>query len=279
MSALLLALDRDSLGDWFGDHGSAVIGTVVLTLIASFAVGRIVPAALRPAITRQMGGRPQTEIKRRVDTLSGVIVRTVEFLLLVFALLTVLPEFGMDIRALIAGVSISSIAIGFGAQSLVKDALTGIFILVENQYAIGDIVTISGVTGTVEDITLRRTLIRDLDGVLYTVPNGNITTTANFTRDFSKVRVTIPVAPSSDLVKVQSVANAVGEALAKDPEYAAMILAAPQYLRIDNIDMMGGVAVQVNGTVVPGRQWDVAGVLRARLLEAFQREGIKTPWG
>lgn len=275
MNPLILASIGDNLRDWFDSHGSAVIATVVVTAIATVAVGRLVPAALRPAIARRMVGRPEIEVKRRADTLASVIVRTVNFLLLTFAVLTILPEFGMDIRALIAGVSITSIAIGFGAQSLVKDALNGIFILGENQFATGDIVTVAGVTGTVEDVTLRRTVLRDVDGVLYTIPNGTITTAANFTRDFSKVRVTVPVAQNADLDRVREIANEVGQALAADPEYAALIISAPQYLRVDNIDMMGGVAVQVNGTVVPGKQWEIAGVLRARLLTALQREGIK----
>ncbi len=275
MNPLILASVGDNLRDWFDSHGSAVIATVVVTTIATFAVGRLVPAALRPAIARRMVGRPEIEVKRRADTLASVIVRTVNFLLLTFAVLTILPEFGMDIRALIAGVSITSIAIGFGAQSLVKDALNGIFILGENQFATGDIVTVAGVTGTVEDVTLRRTVLRDVDGVLYTIPNGTITTAANFTRDFSKVRVTVPVAQNADLDRVREISNEVGHALAADPEYAALIISAPQYLRVDNIDMMGGVAVQVNGTVVPGKQWEIAGVLRARLLTALQREGIK----
>jgi small conductance mechanosensitive channel len=275
----LLDVTRHDVSLWFEDHGTAVVGTLVFVLVATMLVRRIVPRALRPAISRQMAGRPELEVERRVETLSSVIVRTVEIVLVVFAVFTILPEFGFDIRAVLAGVSITSIAIGLGAQSLVRDAINGIFILSENQYARGDIVTLAGVTGTVEDVSLRRTLVRDLDGVLYTIPNGTVIVAANFTRDFSKVRVTIPVAPTSDLAKVRSVSDEVGRSLAADPEYAAMILEPPKYLRVDSIDMMGGVSVQVNGTVVPGRQWEVAGVLRARLLEAFQREGVKTPWG
>lgn len=279
MTTPLLEIARHDVNNWFGDHGTAVLGTLIIVVVASALVRRVVPHALRSAITRQMAGRPATETERRVATLSGVIVRTAEIVLIAFAVLTILPEFGFDIRAVLAGVSITSIALAIGAQSLVRDAINGIFILSENQYAKGDIVTLAGVTGTVEDVSLRRTLVRDLDGVLYTVPNGNVVVAANFTRDFSKVRVSIPVAPTSDLAKVRTVADEVGRALAEDPEYGAMIVDAPKYLRVDSIDMMGGVSVQVNGTVVPGTQWDVAGVLRARLLEAFQREGIKTPWG
>ena len=276
---LQAASQDDGFGDWFRDHGGPVVGAIVTTIVAIILIRIIVPRVMRPAMAARMSGRPSAEIDRRVDTLAGVIVRTAEIVFVMMALFTILPELGVDIRALLAGVSITSIAIGFGAQSLVRDALTGIFILAENQYVVGDIVTIGNVTGTVEDISLRRTLVRDIDGVLHTVPNGTITTTANYTRDFSRVRVMIPVAPASDLDKVRAVADKVGGELAADAVYGPMILSAPQYLRIDNIDMMGGVAVNVNGTVVPGKQWEVAGALRAKLLEAFQREGIKTPWG
>lgn len=278
MTAPLLALDRSSVGDWFGDHGTAVLGTLIFAVAAVVIIRRVVPRAVRPAIARQMADRPEVEIDRRCETLSDAIVRTGEIVIVALALFTVLPELGFDIRAVLAGVSITSIAIGFGAQSLVRDGLNGIFILSENQYAKGDMVSVAGVTGTVEDVTLRRTVVRDIDGVLYSVPNGSITVAANYTRDFSKVRVSIPVAPASDLAAVRRIADDVGRELATDPEYAAKILSPPGYLRVDNIDM-NGVAVQVNGTVRPGTQWEIAGVLRARLLEAFQRHGIKTPWG
>lgn len=275
----LLEVTRHDANVWFSDHGTAVLGTLALVFVAWMLVRRIVPRALRPAISRQMEGRPQVETDRRIETLSSVIVRTAEIVLTGFALLTILPEFGFDIRAVLAGVSITSIAVGLGAQSLVRDAINGIFILSENQYARGDIVTLAGVTGTVEDVSLRRTQVRDLDGVLYTIPNGSVIVAANFTRDYSKARVTIPVAPTSDLAKVRQVADEVGLALANDTEYGPSIREAPKYLRVDAIDMMGGVSIQVNGTVVPGKRWEIEGVLRARLLEAFQREGIKTPWG
>ena len=276
---LLLALDRGDVEDWFRDHGTAVVGTLALTLLGAFLARRLAPHALRPAVTRQMAGRPAEAVERRVETLSGFFVHSADVVLAVFALFTILPEFGFDIRAVLAGVSITGIALGLGAQTLVRDAINGLFILSENQYARGDVVTVAGVTGIVEDVTLRRTLLRDFDGVLYTVPNSSVSVSANFARDTPHVRVTIPVAMTSDLSQVRRVADEVGQALADDPQYRDLILAPPCYLRIDSIDMMGGVAVQVNGKVQPGRQWEVAGVLRVRLLEAFQREGIRTPWG
>jgi small conductance mechanosensitive channel len=255
----------------------------VIAFVASAIVRYVVPHALRPAIERQMEGRPTIEVDRRAATLSGVIVRTAELIFITLALFTVLPEFGFDIRAVLAGVSITAVAVGLGAQSLVRDALNGIFILTENQYGRGDLVTVyaAGVpplNGTVEDVTLRRTVIRDFDGVEYSIPNGAVIVAANLTRDEPRVRVAVPVHAASDLSVVRRVADEVGAALAQDPEYADRIVEPPRYIGVDGIDM-NGVAVQVNGAVRPGNQRDIAIALRARLLEAFQREGVKTPWG
>lgn len=278
MHALLLDVTRDDVGQWFRDHGAQVFGALFLAIAGAAIVRRVVRVALGPAITRQMAGRDPTEVQRRVDTLAGVVERTAQVIFILWALFTILPEFGFNIGPALAGIGITGLALGLGAQTLVRDAINGLFILGENQYARGDVVSIAGVTGTVEDITLRRTLVRDVDGVVYSVPNGSVSVAANYTRDFAKVRVTIPVAASSDLEKVRSVADTVGRELALDPQYEDIVINAPAYLRVDGIDA-NGVAVQVNGTVRPGKQWEVAGVLRARLLAAFQREGIRTPWG
>jgi small-conductance mechanosensitive channel len=278
MPAFLLALTRRDVGDWFDDHGVAVVGTLALAVIGIAAARRVIPALLRPAVERQMAGRSEVEVRRRADTLANVLVRSVQVVLIALAAFTILPEFGFDIRPVLAGVGITGLALGLGAQSLVRDALNGLFILTENQYARGDVVTIAGVTGTVEDVTLRRTVLRDVDGVVYSVPNSSVAVSANYTRDYARVRVTVPVHASTDLAKVRDVADGVGRALAEDPAYREIIESPPRYLRVDSIDA-NGVAVQVNGIVRPGSQWEVAGVLRARLLEAFQREGIRTPWG
>lgn len=278
MLALLLDLTRHDFGDWLDVHGAAVLGALALALAAMLLIRIFVPHALRPAVERQMAGRPELEVRRRVETLASVIVRSAQVVLIALALFTILPEFGLDIRPVLAGVGITGIALGLGAQSLVRDTLNGIFILSENQYARGDVVTVAGVTGTVEDVTLRRTIVRDIDGVIYSVPNSSVIVAANFTRDPSRVRVTIPVSPGSDLSLVRRVADEVGAALAQDPEHAGDVLQPPRYTRIDSIDA-NGVAVQVSGSVRAGSQWEIAGVLRAQLLEAFQRAGIKTPWG
>jgi small conductance mechanosensitive channel len=275
---MLLDFAGWNIGDWWDEHGWTVVWAVVLTVIAIFLVRRTVRHIVRPAIARQMEGHTADEVNRRANTLSSVIVTTTDFLVIAIAIVTILPEFGLDARALIAGVGVTSLAISFGAQSLVRDTLSGIFILFEDQYGVGDTVTVANVTGTVEDLTLRRTVVRDVDGVLHSVPNGTINTSSNHTRDFARVRVQIPVAHANDVDKIREAADRAGKELAADTTFGPMIITPPRFLRIESMDMMGGVQVNVNGRVVPGKQWEVAGELRARLIDAFQQEGIK-PWG
>ncbi|MBF6600545.1 MAG: mechanosensitive ion channel family protein [Dehalococcoidia bacterium] len=276
--AATVDVTRADAGQWFRDHGPAVFGALFLALVGAAIVRRIVRVALAPTIARQMAGRDPAEIRRRTDTLAGVIERTAQVVFMLWALFTILPEFGFNIGPALTGVGITGIALGFGAQTLVRDALNGLFILGENQYARGDVVAIAGVTGTVEDVTLRRTLLRDVDGVVYSVPNSAVIVAANYTRDFAKVRVSVPVVVTSDIDHVRAVVDDVGRQLALDPLYQGIVVTAPAYLRVETIDA-NGLAVQVTGTVRPGSQWEVAGVLRARLIAAFQREGIRTPWG
>jgi len=275
---MLLAVFNWDLDTWWDEHGWNVVWIVVIAAVAIFLLRRTVHRIVRPAVEREMAGRPQVEIDRRADTLANVLNGTGKFVIVIIALLTLLPELGIDMTALLAGVSITSLAISFGAQSLVRDALSGLFILSENQYVVGETVTVAGVTGVVEEVTLRRTVVRDADGVLHSVPNGTIATASNHTRDFARVRVSIPLANASDLERVRGIADRVGTELANDPAYSSMILEAPRFRRIESVDTLGGIAAYVNGTVVPGRQWEVTGALRARLLEALKAEDIKTPW-
>ena len=192
------------------------------------------------------------------------------------ALFTILPEFGLDIRAVLAGVGITSIAIGLGAQSLVRDTLTGIFILIENQYAPATPSPSRVSPARSRTSRLRRTVLRDVDGVLYSVPNARLPPAANLHARLRERRASrFRSHRQRTSTGSGGCADRVGQELAADPEYAGRSVAA-RYLRVDSIDMMGGVAVQVNGTVVPGKQWEVAGALRARLLEAFQARASKS---
>jgi small conductance mechanosensitive channel len=266
-----------NIGDWWDEHGWTVVWAVVLSVVAMYLVRRFIRRIIDPAVERQMAGHPPEVIKRRANTLTVVLVTTSEFIIVSIAILTILPEFGINIAAIIAGVGVASLAISLGAQSIVRDTLAGLFILFENQYAVGDTVTIANVTGTVEDLTLRRTVVRDVDGVLHSVPNGTINTSSNHTRDYARVRVQVPITHANDVELIRTAADRAGALLANDPVYGPMTITPPRFVRIESMDNAGGVSVNVNGRVIPGKQWEVAGALRERLIEEFQKEGIK-PW-
>src|SRR4030043_525458 len=161
-----------------------------------------------------------------------------------------LSEVGIYIAPVLAGVGIIGLAIGFGAQSLVKDIISGLFILIENQYRKGDVVKIADVSGLVEDINLRRTVLRDLDGIVHVVPNGEIRVASNLTKEWSRVNLNISVAYGEDLDRVITVINRVGQELTNDPQWAPLIIKAPQVLRVDKLGD-SGIEIKILGEPQP----------------------------
>ena len=217
------------------------------------------------------------EIKKRQDTIEVLAVNVIRVFVVTIAALMILETgLGLDIGPAIAGVGIVGIAIGLGTQHLVRDYLNGALILMENQYAIGDVVRIAGVSGQVEDFTLRRTTLRDGDGTVHTVPNGEISVASNLTRVFGRVNVEIQVVYGTDVDNAIAVVNAVGRELADDPEWGARILEAPQ---VDRVSALGdyGITLAILGKVRASEQWAVGGELRKRLLAAFNSNGIQMP--
>jgi small conductance mechanosensitive channel len=217
------------------------------------------------------------ELKKRQDTIETLAVNVIRFFVVVIAGLMILEEaFRLDIGPAIAGLGIAGIAIGLGTQSLVRDYLNGALILIENQYARGDVVRIAGVSGKVEDFTLRRTTLRDQDGTVHTVPNGEITVASNLTRVFARVNQDVQVVYGTDIEKATDVVNGVGRALADDPEWGPRILEAPGVERVSALGE-SGITLKILGTVRASEQWAVGGELRKRLLAAFQENGIEIP--
>jgi small-conductance mechanosensitive channel len=217
------------------------------------------------------------EIKKRQDTVESLAVNVIRFFVVVIATLMILEAaFKLDIGPAIAGLGIAGIAIGLGTQHLVRDYLNGALILVENQYGVGDVVRIAGVSGKVEDFTLRRTTLRDEDGTVHTVPNGEISVASNLTRVFARVNQDIQVVYGTDIDAATAVVNRVGQGLVDDAEWGPRILEAPH---VDQISALGkfGVTLKIVGTVRASDQWAVGGELRKRLLVAFQQSGIEIP--
>jgi small conductance mechanosensitive channel len=190
------------------------------------------------------------------------------------AFLMVLGHIGLDIGPAIAGLGVVGIAVGFGAQFLVRDYLNGSLILIENQFSRGDVVRLAGVEGTVEDFTLRRTTLRDLDGVVHTVPNGEIHVASNLTRVWSRINQDVTVAHGTDIERAIEVVDEVGRAMVADPVWRRRVLKAPRVDRVADL-AQDGVTLKILGTVRAADQWAAASDFRLRLLDALRTNGIE----
>ena len=216
------------------------------------------------------------EISKRVDTLSTLGTNVIQAFVLIIALVMILGQLGLDIAPAIAGLGVVGIAVGFGSQSLVRDYFNGSLILIENQFSRGDVVSIAGVTGTVEDFTLRRTTVRDLDGVVHSVPNGEIKVASNRTRTWARINQDVTVAYGTDVERATAVVDEVGAAMAADPAWRRRVLEAP---RVERVEALGeyGITLKVLGQVRAADQPAASGELRRRLLVAFAANGIEIP--
>jgi small conductance mechanosensitive channel len=211
-----------------------------------------------------------------MDTLDELGSRVIQAFIVVIVVLTVLGELGINIGPAIAGLGVVGIAVGFGAQAFVRDYLTGALILVENQFAKGDVVRIAGVAGTVEDFSLRRTTLRDLDGVVHTVPNGEIKVASNLTRVWARINQDVTIAYGTDVDKAIEVVDRVGAEMTEDPLWKRRILEPPRVERVEALAEYG-ITLKLLGSVRAGEQWSTAGELRKRLLAAFHEHGIEIP--
>jgi small-conductance mechanosensitive channel len=255
---------------------------VVLALVLMRLVHQTVRRVITPIFERQTieGTTAElgaVEIAKRIETLDTFVTRSIQVFIIVIALVMILGELNYDIGPAIAGLGVVGIAVGFGAQSLVRDLFTGSLILVENQFGKGDVVTIAGVTGVVEDLSLRRTTLRDLSGVVYTVPNGEITVAQNLTRTWARVNENVQVAYGTDMGRAIEVVNEVGRGMLEDPAWEGRVIEAPAVLRVNSLDD-SGVTIKITGMVKPSEQWAAAGELRRRLLIAFEDAGIEIPF-
>ncbi len=272
-----LKIDWDRVTDWLLTHGLRIAGILIAAVVIDFILRRMIPHAVRPAVARQMRDKPEEEIEQRVRTLVGVLQGAGRVVIIVWALFTILPEAGVNVTPILASVGIAGIALGFGAQSLVKDLISGLFILLEGQYSKGDVVNVAGTTGLVEEVGLRRTVLRDLDGIVHYVPNGEIAVASNFTQEWSRLNMNVSVAYAEDLDHVFEVINRVGREMAADPVFGPMIIKPPEVLRVDAFED-SGIAIKILGDTEPIKQWEVMGELRKRLKQAFDEEGIEFPF-
>ncbi|HEY7332882.1 MAG TPA: mechanosensitive ion channel family protein [Candidatus Limnocylindria bacterium] len=254
---------------------------VVAALVGIWLARRAIGLATRSVIAQRRGDDEslitQADLERRMKTLETLADRLAAIVIGLIALLMVLSQFDVDIGPAIAGLGVVGIAVGFGAQTLVRDWLAGIFIVIENQYSVGDVVSIAGVDGVVEGFSLRRTVLRNLDGTVHNVPNGQIVVASNMTRGFARVNVDVSVAYDTDIDRASAVINRIGEEMQNDPAWADKIIEPPAVMRVNALGD-SSVALKVLGQVKPAQQWAVSGELRKRVLAAFAAEGIEIPF-
>jgi small conductance mechanosensitive channel len=258
-----------------------VLLVIVVALVAMWAAGVFVRGIVKALLDREASeGTAQelsaVEIKKRMDTLDTLATNVIHAFIVVIAALMILGKLGLDIGPAVAGLGVVGIAVGFGAQTLVRDYLNGALILVENQFSKGDVVRLAGVAGTVEDFNLRRTTLRDIDGIVHTIPNGEIKVASNLTRVWARINQDITVAYGTDIDKAIAVVDGVGAEMHADAIWKRRILEAP---RVERVEALGeyGVTLKILGSVRAPDQWAAGGEFRKRLLAALEANGIEIP--
>ncbi|HUG47401.1 MAG TPA: mechanosensitive ion channel family protein [Candidatus Limnocylindria bacterium] len=259
---------------------------LVLLALATLIALRFARVTVRAALNRLFDreareGTAQDvsaiELERRRDTLDGLIANSLRVVILIVAFVMALAIVRLDITPAIAGLGIAGLALSLGAQHLVRDYVAGAFVLIENQYSKGDVVSVAGVSGTVEDVSLRRTTLRDIDGTVHHVPHGLIAVSGNLTRSWARINLDLPVLYGQDLARIGQVVDEVGRTMAESAEWRGRILEPPRLVRIENLGDQG-MLLKVLGTVRAVDRWDAAGETRRRLLETFELEGLHMGW-
>jgi small-conductance mechanosensitive channel len=273
----ICGIDVQSIKSWLSEYAISLSLIIAIGVAALLSTTFLIPHFIHTSITKLKVEETEEELKKRSETLVSVLTAVIQVIIIIIVFLMIMSELGRDIWTILAGLSVVGVAVGFGAQSLVKDIIAGLFIIFENQYRKGDVVKIADISGLVEEINLRRTILRDLDGIVHVVPNGEIRVASNFTKVWSRVNINISVAYNTDLDRAISVINRVGKELAEDPKWSEAILTPPKFLRVDNLGD-SGIELKILGETKPIRQWEVMGELRLRLKREFDKEGIEIPW-
>jgi len=265
------------LHDWGEDSRTFLrhdVPKIFLILVASFLLIRGLRLIAAKLVALQVRRSPGVRAQQ-LRTLASVLTSIGIFIILFVAALEILPLLGLNLGPLLASAGVAGLAIGFGAQTLVHDFLNGFFILVENQYDIGDNVRIAGVKGMVEQMTLRRTVLRDDDGTVHIVPNSQILIVSNMSRDWAQLTMRVVVAYSENSDRIIQLLEQIGEDLRHDAEFAQQIVGA---IQVPGIDRVGSGEAEYLMLVKtrPNQQYGVSRELRRRIKEVFEKIQVKT---
>ncbi|MEU9517282.1 mechanosensitive ion channel family protein [Streptomyces sp. NPDC048224] len=291
--------------DWIGDHTTALIGIplrialivvvlLVLRAVAKRAITRVVQRVLEPSAGEAERGRPRRPARgaavlhrdrsrarqrreQRARTIGSVLSSAVTIVLFMIGVAMVLDQVGIALGPLLASAGVVGLAIGFGAQSLVADYLSGLLIMVEDQYGVGDSVDLGEAVGEVEHVGLRLTHVRDLNGGLWHIRNGEILRVRNDSQEWARAVLDVAVAHDADLDTVYRVLEDTGRALREEPDFADVLLEEPVVWGVQSVDA-DGVLVRLAAKTVPQQQWGVTRELRRRVKEALDEAGVEDPF-
>src|ERR1017187_1723855 len=261
--------------DFAVGHGIRVAIILLIALILN-RVLRILTRRLIPAAGAESSGRIARMREHHVKTLAGVLYSAGTAAILIGAILTALPEFGFNITPIAAAAGLASLAFGFGAQHLVRDLINGFFMIIEDQYVVGETVRIGAVVGRVEHLTLRRTVIRDIQGAVVTIPNGEISQVANLSRDWGQVFVDVALPSEGSSDAALAALERVCAEIRTDAAWSPVLVDGPRVLGIETFGP-GGATLRLQLRTIPGRQDDAARELRRRIQNRFEQEHIR--WG
>ncbi len=245
---------------------------IALNIIQKKIIPRVIIAGI-PKIRVES----QDQLSTRSKTMASVLIKVIAIIIWIIAIVMVLGVIEVDIAPLLATLGVASLALGFAAQNIIRDYLQGFFIVMEDWYRIGDWVTISGVEGEVETVSLRRTVLREINGTMHVIPNSQIKFASNQTRDWARINLYVTVAYKEDISHVYQVINGVCQELKDDPNFGTNLTTTPSAMRVSDLGDYG-VDICIRGYTKPGEQWGLTGELRKRIKNRFDQEGIEIPW-
>ena len=259
---------------WLITSGIKVIG-ILITLIILSQMSRWIVRWLERFIPEK-DPRQAAEAKKRAQTLGNILRHALLIVICFIALMMILGELGIQLGPLLATAGIGALAVGFGAQSLVKDVISGFFIILENQYRIGDVIEVAGVSGLVESVSLRKTVLRDLEGRVHTVPNGEIKVVSNLSKEWSRVVLDIGISYREEIDPIIDLLTQIGKELEAEEPYKSAILEPAQILGVERFGE-SQLVIRMIVKTMPLKQWEVGRELRRRIKNRFDEKGIQIP--
>ena len=249
---------------------------LVIAIVFNFIQRKIIPKAIIAATPKVLEESPD-QLAARTKTMAYVVIKVVSAIIWIIVLVMVLGVIELDISPLLATLGVASLGLGFAIQNLIRDYLQGFFIVMEDWYRIGDWVTIAGMEGEVEEVSPRRTVLREINGTMHVIPNSQIQFASNQTRDWARINLYITVAYKEDISHVYQVINRVCQELKDDPDFGTNLTTIPSAIRVSDLGTHG-VDICIRGFTKPGEQWGLTGELRKRIKNRFDQEGIEIPW-